>query len=89
MCTHARMAAICVLGDYQCINKMYGTRCGLMVSRAASGSSGQGSSPGRAGVIVLCSWARHFFLIVLLALSIQDEPEPVSFMLRTRNPTMD
>ena len=87
MCTHARMAAICVLGDYQCINKTYGTRSRLMVSRAASGSSGQGSSPGRAGVIVLCSWARHFFLIVLL--SIQDEPEPVSFMLRARNPTMD
>ena len=36
-----------------------------MVSALDSGSRGSGSSPGQ--VIVLCSWARHFTLIVPLS----------------------
>ena len=36
-----------------------------MVSVLDSGSRGLGSSPGR--VTVLCSWARHFTLIVRLS----------------------
>ena len=39
-----------------------GRRSGLVLR---SGSRGLGSSPGR--VIVLCSWARHFTLTVLLS----------------------
>ena len=35
-----------------------------MVGAMDSGSKGPGSSPGR--VIVLCSWAKHFTLTVLL-----------------------
>ena len=41
-------------------------RCGgLMVSALDSGASGPGSSPG--WDIVLCSWARHFTLIMPLS----------------------
>ena len=36
-----------------------------MVSALDSGSNGPGSSPGRG--TALCSWARHFTLIVLLS----------------------
>ena len=36
-----------------------------MVSALGSGSRGPGSSPG--GVVVLCSWARHFTLTVPLS----------------------
>ena len=39
-------------------------RGGLMVNALDSGSSGPGSSPGRG--TALCSWARHFTLIVPL-----------------------
>ena len=42
-----------------------GRRGGLVVSALDSGLRGPGSSPGR--VIVLCSWARHFTLIVPLS----------------------
>ena len=37
-----------------------------MVSALDFGSDGPGSSPGRGGT-VLCSWARHFTLIVPLS----------------------
>ena len=40
-------------------------RGGLMVSALDSGSGGPGSSPGRG--TALCSWARHFTLIVPLS----------------------
>ena len=43
----------------------YGRRGGLVVSELDSRSRGPDSSPGR--VIVLCSWARHFTLTVLLS----------------------
>ena len=45
-----------------------GRRCGLMFSALdsgrASGTSGLGSNAGRAGVMVLWSWIRHFTLTV-------------------------
>ena len=40
---------------------------GLMVSALDSRASGPGSSPCQARGIVLCSWARHFTLIVPLS----------------------
>ena len=43
----------------------YDFRGGLMVSALDSGSGGPGSSPGQGAV--LCSWARHFTLIVPLS----------------------
>ena len=42
-----------------------GRRGGLMVSALDSGSGGPGSSPDRG--TALCSWARHFTLIVPLS----------------------
>ena len=42
-----------------------GKRGGVMVSALDSGSGGPGSSPGQGAA--LCSWARHFTLIVPLS----------------------
>ena len=44
---------------------MFGRHGGLMVSALDSGSGGPGLSPGRG--TELCSWARHFTLIVPLS----------------------
>ena len=44
---------------------VYGRGGGLMVSALDSGSNHPGSSPGRG--TALCSWARHFTLIVPLS----------------------
>ena len=38
-----------------------------MIRVLDSGSSGQGSGPGRRHCVVLCSWARHFTLKVPLS----------------------
>ena len=46
-------------------SEQVGRRGGLMVSALDSGSGGPGSSPDR--VTALCSWARHFTLIVPLS----------------------
>ena len=43
----------------------FGARGGLMVSALGSGSDGPGSSPVRGSA--LCSWARHFTLVVPLS----------------------
>ena len=47
---------------------MCGKRGGLMVSALDSRSSGLGLSSGQG--IVLCSWARHFTLIVPLSIQV-------------------
>ena len=48
---------------FNCVYR--GRRGGLMVNALNSGSGGPGSSPGRS--TALCSWARHFTLIVPLS----------------------
>ena len=50
----------------------------IMVSVLDSGSGGPGSSPGR--VTGLCSWARHFTLIVLLSTQVYKYV-PVNLLL--------
>ena len=45
--------------------ELFGGHCGLMASALDSGSSGPGSSPGRC--TALCSWERHFPLIMPLS----------------------
>ena len=57
------------LNDYSIlmmiVNRLPGRHGGLMVSVLGSRSSGLGSSPG--WDIALCSWTRHFTLIVPLS----------------------
>ena len=58
-----------------CLSGMCG---GRMVSPLDSGSGGLGSSPG--GSTALCSWARHFTLMVPLSTHVHKWV-PVNFML--------
>ncbi len=56
-----------------CRKLSIGRHGGLMASAQDSGSSGPGLTPGQglARVTVLCSWARHFTLIVHVPLYTQ------------------
>ena len=71
--------------QYGGVMNSHGRRGGLMVSALDSGSKGPGSSPGRG--TALCSWERHFTLIVPLSTQVYKWV-PVNLLLRG-NPAMD
>ena len=67
-----------ILIQVERFSKEHGRRGGLMVSALDSGLGGPGSSPGRA--TALCSWARHFTLVVPLSTQVYKWV-PANFLL--------